>query len=154
MPAFSKPYRNLQQEKPIYKAELLREIAARTLIKENIVEEVLETFKQVATEEIANKGAFNFSGLFSVSSYNTKEVDTGKGIIPARRRLRARLSDRVKKVWNGRFRAGVTEPETYEEFKERYLQPAGNELRDSIGLLPPEKTEVASNPMLDDDDEY
>lgn len=155
MPAFSKPYRNLEQEKPLYKAELLREIAARTYIKESIVEEVLETFKQVATEEIANKGAFNFSGLFSVSSYDTKAVTTSKGHIPARKRLRTSLSDRVKKIWNGRVRAGMEDFENYEEFKERYLDSSGAQLRESIGLLEPEKKSVAHNPMLDeDDDEY
>ena len=153
MPAFSKPYRNLEQDEPIYKAKLLREIAARTYIKESVVEEVLETFKQVATEEIANKGAFNFSGLFSVSSYHTKEVNTGKGIVPARMRLRTKLSDRVKKIWNGRARSGVKDFETYDEFKERYLNPGLSGRRAEIGLLE-EAPQVAVNPMLEDDDEY
>lgn len=153
MPAFSKPYRNLEQDEPIYKAKLLREIAARTYIKESVVEEVLETFKQVATEEIANKGAFNFSGLFSVSSYHTKEVNTGKAVIPARMRLRTKLSDRVKKIWNGRAKAGVKDFETYDEFKERYLSSEANDRRAAIGLLD-ETPAVAVNPMLEDDDEY
>lgn len=154
MPAFSKPYRNLEQDAPVYKAELLREIAARTYIKESVVEEVLETFKQVATEEIVNKGAFNFSGLFSVSSYHTKEVNTGKGIVPARMRLKTKLSDRVKKIWNGRHRAGVKDFETYEECKDRYLNPNANNLRASIGLLEEEAPTLGVNPMLEDDDEY
>lgn len=154
MPAFSKPYRNLEKETPVNKAELLREIAARTYIKESVVEEVLETFKEVAAEEIANKGKFNFSGLFSVSSYHTKEVNTGKGIVPARMRLRTKLSERVKKIWNGRVRAGVTDFETFEDFKENYLNPNPNDLRASIGLLEDESPGAALNPFLEDDDEY
>ncbi len=155
MPAFSKPYRNLTQEKPLYKKELLREISARTFIKEGVVEEVLETFKQIATEEIVNKGEFNFSGLFSVGNYHTKESNTGKAVIPARQRLRTRLASRVKIIWNARFSNGVTEPESYAEFEENYLKKENNALRDSIGLLDSiDEKHESSNPMLEDDDEY
>lgn len=153
MPKFSEPYRNLTHQGPFRKGELLREIAARTFIKESVVAEVLETFRNVAIEEIVNKGEFNFSGLFSVTTYEAKATQTPLGFSPARRRLSARLSDRVKKIWNSRFRAGVTQAESYQELQSRYLDKTVNSLRDSIGLLEPEKTS-AYNPMLDDDDEF
>lgn len=159
MPLFSKPYRNLEQSEAIRKAELLREIAARTTIRENVVELVLETFKEVATEEMVNKGEFNFAGLFRVRSYKTKQADTGLAVIPAGRRLSIRLGERVKLLWKAKIKAGVEEPETFEEMRENYLTNNGNtSLREEIGLL--DETKPANepgefyNPMLDDDDEY
>lgn len=156
MPAFSKPYRNLETEKPLNKAHLLREISSRTHIRETIVEEILTTFREVATEEIVNKGKFNFFGLFSIDNFFTKETKTGFGLVPARRRLRAKISDRVKKLWNGKERENNTDAFAFLELMERYGEAKGNELRDSIGLLPniAPTAEKTGNPLLDDDDDY
>jgi len=159
MPLFSKPYRNLEQEEALRKAELLREIAARTYIRENVVELVLETFKEVATEEMVNKGEFNFAGLFRVRSYRTKQANTGIAVIPPQRRLSIRLGERVKNIWKAKIKAGIEEPETFEEMRENYLNEGGaRSLRESIGLLnderPTRSEDALYNPMLDDDDDY
>lgn len=153
MPAFSEPYKNLETTTPVRKAQLLREIAARTYIKESVVEEVLESFKEVATEEIINKGSFTFSGLFSVRGYEAKATKAGFGYVPARTRLRVRLGDRVKKLWNGRQKAAPGAYETFKEAKENYLDSTGSDLRDSIGLLN-DVSDQPVNPFLEDDDDY
>lgn len=159
MPLFSRPYRNLEQEEPVRKAELLREIAARTTVRESVVELVLETFKEVATEEMVNKGEFNFAGLFRVRSYQTKEANTGIAVIPPQKRLSIRLGERVKRIWKAKIKAGIEEPENFDEMRENYL--SGDEarsIRNEIGLLNSEQPSSSDdrfyNPMLDDDDDY
>lgn len=156
MPAFSKPYRNLEEDKPLNKSHLLREITARTHIRETVVEEILTTFREIATEEIVNKGSFNFFGLFSVDNYFAKESKGGFGLSPAGRRLRAKISDRVRKLWTGKEREGLSESLSFAELSERYGKETKNELRDSIGLLPSDSSVISQtgNPLLDDDDEY
>ena len=157
MPLYSKPYRNLEQSEKLRKAELLREITSRTSVREDIVELILETFKEVATEEIVNKGEFTFSGLFSVRNHPVKAIRTGIGFVAAQSRLSIGLGDRVKRIWKRRRESGQTEPESFEEMREKYLESDGEPtLRDRIGLLGEndEKPFDASyNPMLDDDDD-
>lgn len=157
MPAFSKPYRNLESDKALNKEALLREIGARTHVRETVVDEVLTAFREIATEEIVNKGAFSFFGLFTVSFYNTKATQTNFGFTPARKRLKTKLSSRVLKLWNGKQREGLDDRLSFAELQERYADSAkGNDLRASIGLLPTETPgkQLTGNPLLDDDDEY
>lgn len=157
MPAFSRPFRNVEVEKPLNKETLLREISARTHIREKVVDEVLTTFQEVATEEIVNKGKFNFFGLFSVDFTMVKATQTKFGFSPARKRLKTRLSARVLKLWNGKQREGFDSQLTYSELQERYGDNAKtDDLRSSIGLLPDENPgrPLTGNPLLDDDDEY
>lgn len=145
MPLFRTPYKNVEDSEPLSGRALRQEIAARTLVKESVVDLILDTFKEVATEEIVNKGSFSFSGLFSVKNFDTKETVTPKGVIPARKRLSIRLNDRVKKLWNFRFKHGITEPKAFEEMLEDF-----NQLK-----APEERQQGPLNPMLeDDDDEY
>lgn len=157
MPAFSRPFRNLETDEPLKKAHLLREIAARTNIKESIVDEVLSTFREVATEEIVNKGKFNFFGLFSVDNSFIKAIRTGLGHeVPARQRLRTKLSDRVKKLWNAKQKSGDAQKLSFMELMDLYANSEVNDVRSSIGLLPSAgtATQITGNPLLDDDDEY
>lgn len=120
MPYYIEPYSNLNHELPINGSQLKSEISARTLIKAEVVDIVLKTLKEVAAEEIVNKGAFNFAGLFAVRNYSTKETVTPKGVIPARLRLSVRLNDRVKKLWNFKMKAGITEALTFDELMDGY----------------------------------
>lgn len=159
MPAFSKPYRNLETTKSVNKHKLLQEIAARTQIKDSVVEEVLTTFREIATEEIVNKGKFNFFGLFSVDNFQTKEARTGFGFVPARKRLRTKLSDRVKKLWNGKLREGNENYLSYEELVDLYSDSGESssrrDLEKSLGISvsPVQEQKITGNPLLDEDDE-
>lgn len=145
MPIFQKPYRNIETEEPINGGALKREIASRTHVNEAVVTLIIDTLKEVITEEIVNKGAFNFSGLFVVKNFPTKETITPKGTIPARNRLSIRLNDRVKKLWNSKLRSGSKEQKVYKELLEDHnsITPAVSQIDRS-----------ASNPMLEDDDEF
>lgn len=145
MPIFQNPYKNLQSDEPLNASGLRREIAARTHVNEAVIGLVLETFKEVVTEEIVNKGTFNLAGLFAVKNFPTKETVTPKGTIPARNRLSIRLNDRVKKLWNNKLKTGVVGKKSYKELLDDYnnATPAANKTSATF-----------SNPMLDDDDEY
>jgi len=145
MPQFQQPYKNLTVDEPLKADGLKREIAARTLVNVGVVDLVLDTLKEVVTEEIVNKGSFNFAGLFAVKNHPTKETVTPQGVIPARNRLSIRLNDRVKKLWNGKLRRGAVEKKSYSELLEDY-----NNGTPEAGQI----SGPASNPMLEDDDEY
>lgn len=145
MPQFQKPYKNLTSDEPINGGALKREIAARTHVSEAVIDLVIDTLKEVITEEVVNKGAFNLSGLFAVTNFPTKETVTPKGVIPARNRLSIRLNDRVKKLWNSKLKAGDTEKKSYKEL----LEDHNNATPTASQINGP-----SSNPMLDDDDEF
>jgi len=145
MPQFQQPFKNLGAKEPLKADGLKREIAARTLVNVAVVDLILDTLKEVVTEEIVNKGSFNFAGLFAVKNHPTKETVTPKGVIPARNRLSIRLNDRVKKLWNSKLRRGSTENKSYADLLDDYNNGT------------PEASQIsgpASNPMLEDDDEY
>lgn len=145
MPQFQKPYKNLDSDDPINGGALKREIAARTHVSEAVVDLVIDTLKDVVTEEVVNKGSFNLSGLFVVKNFPTKETVTPKGVIPARNRLSIRLNDRVKKLWNSKQKSGDTENKSYKD------------LLDDFNNATPSAEQISgpsSNPMLDDDDEF
>lgn len=171
MPVFQEPYRNLTHGDRIDGAALKREIAARTHVNVAVVELILETFKEVATEEIVNKGDFNLAGLFQVGNYPTKETVTPKGTIPARLRLKLRLNDRVKKLWNGKLNATDDDRKSFQELMEDYNDRGAKPkivaptTKPAFAFPSPSKTleepvsidteAGAFNPMLEDDeDEY
>lgn len=145
MPIFQEPYMNLKKEEPLNGGELKREIAARTHVTAAVVDLIIDTLKEVATEEIVNKGSFNFSGLFAVKNYQTKATVTPKGEIPARPRLSIRLNDRVKKLWNNKIRSGATGKRSFEELLASFKSGAPA-LTENVHTI--------SNPMLEDDDEF
>lgn len=145
MPLFQKPYKNLESDAPLNGGALKREIAARTHVSEAVVDLVIDTLKEVVTEEVVNKGSFNLSGLFVVKNFPTKETVTPKGVIPARNRLSIRLNDRVKKLWNSKQKSGDPENKSYKEL----LEDHNNATRSADQIAGP-----SSNPMLEDDDEF
>lgn len=145
MPYYNKPFKNLESTSPLTTAELRSEIAARTHIDAGVVELVFDTMREVVTEEIVNKGAFNFTGLFRVKNFQTKPRDTPLGHVPGHPRLSIVLSDRVKKLWNSRLRNGIIENRSFGELIEDFNQ--ASQADDQINGQ-------ASNPMLEEDEDY
>lgn len=145
MPIFQKPFKNLESDTPLNGGALKREIAARTHVNEAVVSLIIDTLKEVVTEEVVNKGSFNLSGLFAVKNFPTKETVTPQGTIPARNRLSIRFNDRVKKLWNNKQRSGSTTPKSYKELLEAH---------NSVAPVVSQINGPSSNPMLEDDDEF
>lgn len=96
-------------KKSFNREDLIKEISYETLVRESVVEEVLEKFVDIAVEQIVNEGSFSLRGLFSINEYETK----GGKIVPgqskpleARKTLRVKLSTNIKNLYTlqqGRF---------------------------------------------------
>ena len=81
---------------------LVRRIAKDLFLREDVVEEVLDRFMDLAVEEIVTEGEFKLHRLFSVGSVAYKAYEAGKGTVPAHRRLRIRLSEGVQYLFKAR----------------------------------------------------
>lgn len=119
MPKYSEPYSNLDEPAPIPLKSVVREIATRTQIRRDIVQEVIESLTEVATEEIVNKGSFNFNKLFTVSSFKVSDVNAGLGKSPAHEKLSIRLSNTIKVLRRLKKNSNEIENETYEELNSK-----------------------------------
>lgn len=164
MPIYRKPYTNLDQTTPLDSKTLTREISARTNIRPDTVKEILDSFAEVATEEIVNKGYFRFDKIFTVKSFFQKGVRLTLGESPERMKLSIRLNHSIKKLWKSKLSRGSEDFETYEELLEnskedQELKPSAPR-RAIVSNAPQTIAEKSANggvdwnPLLDDDDEY
>lgn len=78
---------------------IVRQIAKDLYLREDVVEEVLDRFVDIAVEEIVAKGEFKVHRLLSVSTTDYKGYQAGKGAVPAHKRLRIRLSEGVHRLF-------------------------------------------------------
>lgn len=83
--------------------KIVRQIAQDLYLREDVVDEVLERWTDIAVEEIVNTGEFRFYRLFHVTSMKYKAYEGGMGHVPAHWRLKIKLSEGVRRLFKMRF---------------------------------------------------
>ena len=131
---------------------IVRQISKDLYLREDIVEEVLDRFVDIAVDEIVNTGEFRIHRLLSVSTADYKAYQAGKGTVPAHKRLKIRLSDGVNRLFKHRMNkldgaVGVINRDTWRDFLSEEVSK-----RDSTPeVLENNINEDLYNPLLDDD---
>ena len=82
-----------------WKNSMVKAISRDILLREEVVEAVLDRFLDLAVEEIVNEGEFKVHNLLSVHSSDYKGYKSGKGEVPPHRRLNLRLSSGVRRLF-------------------------------------------------------
>lgn len=131
---------------------IVRQIAKDLYLREDVVEEVLDRFVDIAIEEIVNKGEFRVHRLLSVSVSDYKAYRAGKGDVPAHQRLRVRLSDGIHSLF--KLRMGKFNGDTSTITRDNWRDFLGSNLQKKRTLnkaLSPNSNEDLYNPLLDED---
>ena len=88
--------------------ELVEEISKETLIRPEVVSEVLNSLTDIAIETILKDGEFNLMNLFKVKSYEVKKVyipsnpkhpNPSQDIGKAQKRLKSSLSENIRRLF-------------------------------------------------------
>jgi nucleoid DNA-binding protein len=83
----------------ITKRDFITSVAKRSNLRKDVVEDVLKAVVDISIEEIVNNGEFVMKDLFSISSKEWKAYSLAGIQVPAQKRLKIRLSEKVKSFW-------------------------------------------------------
>lgn len=78
------------------KKDIVNEISKDTLIKPDVVLDVINSLIDIAIEEIVNYGEFQLRNLFTITSYKRSAYDTQIGHVPAGETLSLKVSKKVR----------------------------------------------------------
>mgnify|MGYP001096088117 CR=1 FL=1 len=121
------------------KDKMVKQIAKDLFLREELVQEVLDKFVDIAIEEIVNEGDFQIHRLFSIVSREYKGYENSKGRIPATRRLSIRLSSGVHKL----YRFSLKPDNDYEKYDINR-----NNWREFLSTIESNEKTNAREPML------
>lgn len=80
--------------------ELVSAISKDADVRADVVKDVIDSFINVAIEEIANKGTFNINNFVKISSYKWAGYTAGRGYeVPEHRRLSVKLAASVRNLF-------------------------------------------------------
>ena len=80
--------------------EIASEISKRTLIKQSVVSQVLDSLADLMMEELVNTGRFSIPNIFTAEPKPWKGYISGAGTyIPDHERIRIHLSNKVRKLY-------------------------------------------------------
>lgn len=81
------------------KRDFITAVSKRSNLRKDVVEDVLKAVVDISIEEIVNHGEFVMKDLFSISSKDYKSYSLAGTQVPAQKRLRVRLSEKLKSFW-------------------------------------------------------
>lgn len=163
MPKRRRPYSNLETQKSLSSRELYAEISARTDVRIDIVEEIVNTLTDIAVEEIVNKESFKLRRLITFTAHDVEYTEAGMGIAPKTRRLVARVSSHVREIRRRFLKTSTDDLLSYDELTElpapvatpkppRKIAPSPRS-SEPVTPVPSSDSEGDWNPILDDDDD-
>jgi hypothetical protein len=83
----------------ITKRDFITAVSKRSNLRKDVVEDVLAAIVDISIEEIVNNGEFVMKDLFSISSKDYKAYLLAGRQVPAQKRLKVRLSEKLKSFW-------------------------------------------------------
>lgn len=83
----------------ITKRDFITAVSKRSNLRKDVVEDVLQAVVDISIEEIVNNGEFVMKDLFSISSKEWKAYSLAGREVPAQKRLKIRLSEKLKSFW-------------------------------------------------------
>jgi hypothetical protein len=83
----------------ITKRDFITAVSKRSNLRRDVVEDVFAAVIDISIEEIVNNGEFVMKDLFSISSKDYKAYSLAGNHVPAQRRLKVRLSEKLKSFW-------------------------------------------------------
>lgn len=83
----------------ITKRDFITAVSKRSNLRKDVVEDVLKAVVDISIEEIVNNGEFVMKDLFSISSKDYKAYSLAGTHVPAQKRLKVRLSEKLKSFW-------------------------------------------------------
>lgn len=83
----------------ITKRDFITAVAKRSNLRKDVVEDVLKAVVDISIEQIVNHGEFVMKDLFSISNKEWKAYSLAGVSIPVQKRLKIRLSEKVKSLW-------------------------------------------------------
>lgn len=81
------------------KRDFITAVSKRSNLRRDVVEDVFAAVIDISIEEIVNNGEFVMKDLFSISSKDYKAYSLAGNHVPAQRRLKVRLSEKIKSFW-------------------------------------------------------
>lgn len=81
------------------KRDFITAVSKRSNLRRDVVEDVFAAVVDISIEEIVNNGEFVMKDLFSISSKDYKAYSLAGTHVPAQRRLKVRLSEKIKSFW-------------------------------------------------------
>lgn len=81
------------------KRDFITAVSKRSNLRRDVVEDVFDAVIDISIEEIVNNGEFVMKDLFSISSKDYKAYSLAGTHVPAQRRLKVRLSEKIKSFW-------------------------------------------------------
>lgn len=81
------------------KRDFITAVSKRSNLRRDVVEDVFAAVIDISIEEIVNNGEFVMKDLFSISSKDYKAYSLAGTHVPAQRRLKVRLSEKIKSFW-------------------------------------------------------
>lgn len=79
--------------------DIVREIGYDLYLQEVVVREVLDRFSDILIEEVVNHGEADIHHIFHIKNTQYKGFNAGKGEVKPHKRLRARLSAGLTKLF-------------------------------------------------------
>lgn len=134
------------------KREIITEIGRELLLKDKIVEEVINAFESFLIEKIVNDGELKFSKVFKINSVDVAGFETKFGEVPPSKRLIIKLSPTVKTLFKENLKKdlGITRDNWGEKYRELVAGKNEKFSLPEISEKPVEKDFF--NPLLDEDD--
>lgn len=83
----------------ITKRDFITAVSKRSNLRKDVVEDVLKAVVDISIEQIVNHGEFVMKDLFSISNKEWKAYSLAGTRVPAQKRLKIRLSEKVKSFW-------------------------------------------------------